>query len=91
LRRFQARRWREKDYAFAAALVRERLIDLDTIADRVNTVSAHPSSSSKYATGSLVTTADGLTDGVTHWGDTETFCAVLASKAASSGQRAQAR
>lgn len=33
---------REKDLAFAAALVRERLIDLNVLADRVKTIRAHP-------------------------------------------------
>jgi hypothetical protein len=33
---------REKDLSFAAALVREGLIDLDIIADRIGTVVAHP-------------------------------------------------
>ena len=33
---------REKDLSFAAALVREGLIDLDVIADRIGTVTAHP-------------------------------------------------
>lgn len=33
---------REKDMAFASALVRERLIDLDILADRAGTVAAHP-------------------------------------------------
>jgi hypothetical protein len=33
---------REKDLSFAAALVREGLIDLDILADRIGTVAAHP-------------------------------------------------
>jgi hypothetical protein len=33
---------REKDLAFAASLVREGLIDLDILADRIGTVAAHP-------------------------------------------------
>jgi hypothetical protein len=33
---------REKDLAFANALVREGLIDLDILADRLETVAAHP-------------------------------------------------
>jgi hypothetical protein len=33
---------REKDLSFAAALVREGLIDPDVIADRIGTVTAHP-------------------------------------------------
>jgi hypothetical protein len=33
---------REKDLAFANALVREGLIDLDILADRLNTIAAHP-------------------------------------------------
>jgi hypothetical protein len=35
-------RFEEKDQDFAAALVREGLIDLDILADRVETVPAHP-------------------------------------------------
>lgn len=34
--------WREKDLSFAAALVREGLIDPDILADRIGTVVAHP-------------------------------------------------
>lgn len=33
---------REKDLSFAAALVREGLIDLDILDDRIGTVAAHP-------------------------------------------------
>jgi hypothetical protein len=33
---------REKDLSFAAALVREGLIDLDILSDRIGTVAAHP-------------------------------------------------